>query len=114
MSIRSIRKLLAVAWDTTADICTIQNSTSGSIPAGTVAAYGEPVLSNRPSQKVVLVTPDGATATGQCTLSRSGLGTCMFSNGTGWLAGFHAMLKVSTSPDGGVNWVGTYYFSPAT
>ena len=113
MSIRSIRKALAVAWDTTADTCTVRTSTAGSIPEGTVATYSGPVFTNRPSTEVVLVTPNGATATGHCTLGRTGLGTCTFSRGTGWLAGFHAILKVTTSCDGVVVWEGTYYFGLA-
>jgi len=113
MSIRSIRKVLAVAWDTAADRCTVQASTPGSIPQGTVARYSGPVFTNISSSRVVLVTPNGATASGHCTLSPTGLGTCRFSRGTGWLAGFHASLKVTTSPDGVLNWDGTYYFDPA-
>jgi hypothetical protein len=113
MSIRSIRKVLAVAWDTAADRCTVQASTPGSIPQGTVARYSGPVFANVSSSRVVLVTPNGATASGHCTLSPTGLGTCRFSRGTGWLAGFHASLEVTTSSDGVLNWDGTYYFEPA-
>jgi hypothetical protein len=67
---------------------------------------------NRPASEVVLVTPDGATATGRCIPRRTGHGSCTFARGTGWLAGFHASLKVTSSPDGMVSWEGTYYFGP--
>ena len=112
-SIRSIPRLLAVAWDTTADLCTVQRSTPGPIPEGTVATYSGPVVTDRPASEVVLVTPNGATATGRCTFLRTGLGTCTFAWGTGWLAGFHAVLDVTNAHDGVVSWKGTYYFGPA-
>jgi hypothetical protein len=48
-----------------------------------VATCSGQVFTNRLSSEVVLVTPNGATATGHCTLSRAGLGTCIFSGGPG-------------------------------
>ena len=114
MSIRSTPKVLAVAWDTTADICTVHSSTPGSIPEGTVANYSGPVFTNVPRSTVVLVAPNGATASGHCSLSPTGLGTCRFSRGTGSLTGFHAILNVTNAPDGVVSWEGTYYFGPAS
>ena len=96
--------------------CTVQISTSGPILVGTVGHYlgplfGSPLLSS----EVLLVTPDGGTATGHCTLSfRTGLGTCTFARGTGSLAGFHANLDVTFHFDTGwTNWDGTYFFAPA-
>lgn len=77
-----------------------------------MATHRGPVPTNRPGPEVVLVTPYGATATGRCTHGRTGSGMCTFASGTGLLAGFHAILKVTTSPDGVVNWEGTYYFGP--
>jgi hypothetical protein len=112
MSIRSTPKVLAVAWNTTADACTVRNSTRGSIPEGTVARYSGPVFTNVQMSTVVLVTPNGATASGHCTLNQTGSGTCRFSRGTGSLTGFHALVKVTNAP-GGVVWEGTYYFGPA-
>ena|SRR5450759_5122147 len=96
--------------------CTVQSSTSGPIPAGTVGTYSGPLFGNpRLSSEVVLLTPDQGTATGHCTLSfRTGLGTCTFARGTGSLAGFHANLDVTYHFDTGVtNWDGTYFFAPA-
>ena len=94
--------------------CTIQTS-SGVIPVGTVGTYNGPLFTVRLSSEVVLVTPDGASATGHCTLSFSdavtNFGTCTFGSGTGWLAGFHANLKVTDHLDTGVtNWDGMYHF----
>ena len=92
--------------------CTVQTSTNGPIPVGTQGFYLGPVFNNRLASRITLVTPDGATASGLCTLSYStGLGTCTFAKGTGWLTGFHAAIAVSTSPDFSVfTWTGTYHF----
>ncbi len=111
-SIRSVRRLISVTWDTTADYCTVRSSAPGPIPEGTVALYRGLVATKRPASEVVLVTPDGATATGRCFRRQSGHGSCTFASGTGWLAGFHARMKVTSSPDGMVSWEGTYYFAP--
>jgi len=111
-SIRSVRRLLAMTWDTTADRCTVRSSSPGPIPEGTVAIYRGLAAANRSATEVVLVTPDGATATGRCTRRRTGPGSCTFARGTGWLAGFHARLKVTNSRDGVLSWEGTYYFDP--
>ena len=111
-SIRSVRRLLAVTWDTTADRCTVRSSAPGPIPEGTVVIYRGLVAPNLRASEVVLVTPDGATATGHCSRRRAGAGSCTFARGTGWLAGFHARLKVTNSRDGVVSWEGTYYFGP--
>ena len=112
-SIRQARRALEVTWDTTGDLPTVQGSTPGPIPEGTVAVHSGPLVADRPATEMVLVTPDGATTTGRCRLRRTGPGTCTFAWGTGWLAGFHASLRVTTSPDGVVSWQGTYYFSVA-
>lgn len=77
-----------------------------------MATYSGSATTDRPSSEVVLVTPSGATATGRCVYGRTGPGTCAFVRGTGLLAGFHAILKVTTSPEGAVSWEGTYYFGP--
>ena len=78
-----------------------------------MAIYRGLAATNRPASEVILVTPDGATATGRCTRRRAGPGSCTFARGTGWLAGFHARLKVTNSRDGVVRWEGTYYFDPS-
>jgi hypothetical protein len=77
-----------------------------------VAIYRRLGATSLPASEVVLVTPDGATATGRCIRRRTGHGSCVFARGTGWLAGFHASLKVTSSPEGMVSWEGTYYFGP--
>ena len=111
--IRSARRPLEVTWDTAGDVPRVQGSTPGPIPEGTVAIHSGPLIADRPPTEVVLVTPDGATATGRCRYRQTGSGTCTFAWGTGWLAGFHASLKVTNSPDGVISWEGTYYFSLA-
>lgn len=111
--IRPVRMPLEVTWDTAGDLPMVQGSTPGPIPEGTIAIHSGPLIADRPPTEVVLVTPDGATTTGRCRLRRTGPGTCTFAWGTGWLAGFHASLRVTTSPAGVVSWAGTYYFGPA-
>jgi len=111
-SIRSVRRLIAVTWDTTADRSTVRRSAPGPIPEGTVALYRGQMAASRPASEVVLVTPDGATATGRCVRRQSGRGSCTCASGTGWLAGFHASMKVTSSPEGMVSWEGSYYFAP--
>lgn len=103
------------------DVCTVQTAPSGPIPVGTVATYNGPLFSPVVSSAVILTTPDGSTATGHCTLvwrpelsGDDGFGTCIFTNGTGSLAGFHANLKITDHPDTLItNWDGTYHFAPA-
>jgi hypothetical protein len=111
-SIRSVRRPFAVTWDTTADDCTVLSSASGPIPEGTVAMFRGLAATRSPADEVVLVTPDGATATGHCIRHRNGPGSCIFVLGTGWLAGFHASLNVTSSPESVVRWEGTFYFRP--
>lgn len=93
--------------------CTVVASNSAALPAGTTETYlgpqfGDPVLSSR----VVIASPyaGGGTATGDCTWPlRSATGICTFAKGTGSLAGFHAHVTVSASPDFSLfYWDGTY------
>ena len=96
--------------------CTVVESETGPIPVGTEAFYTGPLLERRTSSGVILTTPAGDTATGNCSLNyNTGLGTCVFTSGTGELAGFHANLKVTSefppeNPDGLFTWDGTYHF----
>jgi hypothetical protein len=99
------------------DHCTVVESIAGPIPVGTEAFYPGPVLERRTTSRVILTTPDGDTATGHCSLNyTTGLGTCVFTSGTGALAGFHANLKVTSAfpdehLDGLFTWDGTYRFA---
>ena len=96
--------------------CTVVESETGPIPVGTGAFYTGPLLERRTTSGVILTTPAGDTATGHCSLNyNTGLGTCVFTSGTGVLAGFHANLKVTSAfppenPDGMFTWDGTYHF----
>jgi len=96
----------------TFDHCTVQTSLPNSpLPVGTQGFYNGPWPLPRLSSEVVLVTPDGGTSTGHCTLSFvSATGTCTFARGTGSLTGFHANLSVSTSDWATFLWEGTYHF----
>lgn len=96
--------------------CTVVESVTGPIPVGTEALYTGPLLERRTTSGVILTTPAGDSATGECSLNyNSGLGTCVFTSGTGALAGFHANLKVTSAfppehPGGLFTWDGTYHF----
>jgi hypothetical protein len=97
------------------DHCTVITAEAGPIPVGTGAFYTGPLLENRTTSGIVLTTPSGDTATGHCSLNhKTGLGTCVFTSGTGELAGFHANVKVTSDfvsdPAGVFTWSGTYHF----
>ncbi len=97
------------------DHCTVITVAAGPIPVGTGAFYTGPLLENRTTSGIVLTTPSGDTATGHCSLNyKTGLGTCVFTSGTGELAGFHANVKVTSdfvsNPAGVFTWRGTYHF----
>ena len=93
--------------------CTVVASDTAVLPAGTTEIYlgpefGDPVLSSR----VVIISSyaGGGTSTGDCTWPlRTATGVCTFAQGTGSLAGFHAHVTVSASPDFSLfYWDGTY------
>jgi hypothetical protein len=97
------------------DHCTVITSQAGPIPVDSQAFYSGPLLESRTTSGVVIRTPSGDTATGHCSVSyKTGLGTCVFTRGTGALAGFHANLKVSSDfvsdPAGVFTWDGQYHF----
>lgn len=95
----------------TFDHCTVVTSTDGPLPVGTEGFYSGPWPYSRLSSDVLLLTPDGDTADGHCTLSfASATGTCTFAQGTGALAGFHANLTVTTADWTVFVWAGTYHF----
>ena len=93
--------------------CTVAASNAAALPVGTTETYsgpqfGDPVLSSR----VVISSSyaGGGTATGVCVWPlRTATGICTFAQGTGSLAGFHARVTVSASPDFSLfYWNGTY------
>jgi len=79
--------------------CTVTESSLAAIPAGSMVFYYGPVT-NSPlysSTAVVLEAGVGNTAVGYCILDDQSVGLCAFSAGTGTLAGFQALLKVSVA-----------------
>ena len=97
------------------DHCTVITSSAGPIPVGSDINYFGPLLEARTTSRIVVTTPGGDTATGNCSLSyRSFVGTCVLTGGTGALAGLHANVKVSSDfesdPNGVFTWEGRYHF----
>jgi len=94
------------------DHCTVITSSAGPIPPGSDIYYSGPLLEARTTSRIVVTTPGGATATGNCSLSyRTFEGTCVLTDGTGALAGLHANVKVFLSDPAGVfTWEGRYHF----
>ena len=79
--------------------CTVTESSLAAIPAGSTVFYYGPVT-NSPlynSTSVVLEAGVGNTAIGYCILDDQSVGLCAFSAGTGTLAGFQALVKVSVA-----------------
>jgi hypothetical protein len=94
------------------DHCTITASDLKQIPVGSVAIYYGPVLGPAIiSSSVVLDAGNGNTASGYCNVDLSGapVGMCAFVAGSGSLAGFQSILKVTVGPDGTWHWDGTYH-----
>jgi hypothetical protein len=97
------------------DHCTVITSPSGPIPVGSDINYFGPLLESRTTSRILVATPSGDTAFGNCSLSyRTFEGTCVITKGTGALVGLHANLKVSSDfvsdPAGVFTWEGGYHF----
>ncbi len=95
------------------DHCAVFTSSSGPIPVDSDINYFGPLLDARTTSRILVATPSGDTADGNCSLSyRSLEGTCVITGGTGALAGLHANVKVFLSdPECGVfTWEGRYHF----
>ena len=97
------------------DHCTVITSSAGPVPPGSDIYYSGPLLEARTTSRVVVTTPGGDTATGNCSFSyRNWVGTCVLTGGTGALAGLHANVKVSSDfesdPNGVFTWAGRYHF----
>jgi hypothetical protein len=83
--------------------CTIVQSNVSVIPAGSIVHYTQAFGLLNPAwldSNVVLDAGNGNKAVGRCTVdfSIATPGVCVFSDGTGELAGFIARVDVSTSP----------------
>ena len=97
--------------------CTVTQSSLAAIPVGATVFYYGPVT-NSPlysSTSVVLEAGVGSTAIGYCILDGQSVGLCAFSAGTGTLAGFQALLKVSVADAKQMtyNWDGGYVLGAA-
>ena len=94
------------------DHCTVKTSSAGPIPPDSDIYYSGPLLVDRTTSRIVVTTPAGDTATGNCSLSYDTfVGTCVLTGGTGALAGLHANVRVSGDDDAGVfTWEGRYHF----
>jgi len=92
--------------------CTIAASNVGAIPVGAKVWYTGPVLTNSYflSSNVELDAGHGNSANGYCIFeARTSTGMCTFWEGTGRLAGFHAIAHVTIDAVGLFHWDGTYY-----
>ena len=87
-------------------------SPSGPIPVDSDINYFGPLLESRTTSRILIATPSGDTADGNCSLSYKTIeGTCVITGGTGALAGLHANVKVFLSDPAGVfTWEGRYHF----
>ena len=92
--------------------CTIKTSTLKQIKAGSKVVYLQP----KALASDVILTSGTNKAYGNCALNKAGNGKCIFTRGTGTLAGFHAELRVTHLGDPSASpffyWAGPYSFSP--
>ena len=93
------------------DHCTVMTSSAGPIPPGSDIYYSGPLLDARTTSRIIVTTPGGDTAAGNCSLSyRTWVGTCVLTGGTGALAGLHANVRVTSDfesdPAGVFTWEG--------
>jgi hypothetical protein len=104
------------AWNgETPSLCTIATTDFAALPVGSKVWYLGPVLSDNLflGSNIRLEAVNGDTATGFCIFQpRTSRGMCSFWEGTGTLAGFHAVFDVSI--DDGKLWHldGLYHMSP--
>jgi hypothetical protein len=98
--------------------CTLTESSLDALPAGTKVLYYGPVANdpNFSSNNVVLDDGAGNTAAGNCIVYFGGgpTGMCAFYAGSGKLAGFQAIVKVTVDDKQIWHWDGGYLLAPAT
>lgn len=99
--------------------CTISSSDHPAIPVGATVKYLGPLLDNPHflSSNVVVDDAHGNTATGYCIFDgrpTEERGFCTFWAGTGSLAGFTAITKVTIDATGEWHLDGEYYGNPAS
>ena len=97
----------------TPSFCTITESNLAAIPAGTKVLYYGPVTGGPhfTSSTAVIAVGNGDTAVGYCVVYDTAsppLGTCAFHAGSGTLAGFQAVVKVTVDDKKIWHWDGGY------
>ncbi|MFO1056767.1 MAG: hypothetical protein U1E53_07335 [Dongiaceae bacterium] len=101
----------------TPSFCTITESSLDLIPAGTKVLYYGPVTGSPlfTSSSAVLAIGPGNSAVGYCIVYDTAsppVGTCAFHAGSGTLAGFQAILKVTVDDKQVWHWDGGYLLLP--
>lgn len=102
----------------TPSFCTITESNFAAIPAGTKILYYGPVIANPlfSSSTAVIAVGNGDSAVGYCVVydtANPPLGTCAFHAGSGTLAGFQAIVKVTVDDKQIWHWDGGYLLGAA-
>lgn len=108
-----IRKDCAQYTGLAGSSCTIIQSNISAIPVGSKVFYDQ--AANNPEglldSNIVLDAGNGNRAVGRCTLDlATGLALCLFFDGTGELAGFHARINGTPGSDS-YHWDGIYNFT---
>lgn len=98
--------------------CTITESNLAGIPAGTKIVYYGPVTGSSlfGSSTAVIAVGNGDTALGYCVTYDTAsppFGTCAFHAGSGTLAGFQAIVKVTVDDKQIWHWDGGYLLGGA-
>jgi hypothetical protein len=102
----------------TPSFCTITESNLAAIPSGTRIFYYGPVISSPlfTSSTAVIAVGNGDSAIGYCVVYDTAtppLGTCAFHAGSGTLAGFQAVVKVTVDDKQIWHWDGGYLLGAA-
>ena len=102
----------------TPSFCTITESNLAAIPPGTKVFYYGPVTGSTlfTSSSVVLAVGPGDSAVGYCIVydtAKPPLGVCAFNAGSGSLAGFQAIVKVTVDDKQLWHWDGGYVLGAA-
>lgn len=118
MKLLKISKECSQYTGDTPSFCSITESSLEAIPAGTKIFYYGPVTKSLlfTSSSAVIAVGPGDSAIGYCVVYDTASppsGTCAFSAGSGKLAGFQAILKVSVDDKQIWHWDGGYMLGTA-
>ena len=102
----------------TPSYCVVSSSEFRDIPVGSKVWYQGPILQDTLflASNVLIDTGQGSTATGYCINQARPVGDpratgmCSFWDGTGRLAGFHAVVDVSIDASQEFHWDGVGYY----